>query len=54
METDDVAPSSADGDINMQDAKGSTDAPGAENGVPESGDKPVQMETDSKVNVIRI
>lgn len=55
METDDassdsVPPSSTEADVNMQDAKGTTDAPGAENGVPESGDKPVQMETDNKVH----
>lgn len=54
METDDAAPESApsgsgDADVNMQDFKGSGDAPGVENGVPESGDKPVQMETDVKV-----
>ncbi|KAL9463374.1 hypothetical protein AB3S75_001229 [Citrus x aurantiifolia] len=57
METDEVPsdaapPSSSETDVNMQDAKGTadaqgtTDAPGAENGVPESGDKPTQMETD--------
>lgn len=61
METDEVPsdaapPSSSETDVNMQDAKGTadaqgtTDAPGAENGVPESGDKPTQMETD-KVGV---
>lgn len=54
METDDVprdatAPGSTETDVNMQDAKGAADASGAENGVPESGDKPAQMETDSKV-----
>ncbi|KAG9459291.1 hypothetical protein H6P81_003799 [Aristolochia fimbriata] len=56
METDDVttdapAASGNETDINMQDAKEATDAApgGAENGVPESGDKPVQMETDTKV-----
>ncbi|XP_057459721.1 heat shock 70 kDa protein 15-like [Actinidia eriantha] len=51
METDeapnDSTPSAAENDINMQDAK--ADASGPENGVPESGDKPVQMETDAKV-----
>ncbi|KAL2493089.1 Heat shock 70 kDa protein 14 [Abeliophyllum distichum] len=46
---DSVPPSGAETDVNMQDAK--TDVPGAENGVPESGDKPVQMETDTKVEV---
>ncbi|KAK2654895.1 hypothetical protein Ddye_014751 [Dipteronia dyeriana] len=54
METDEasndaVPPSSNETDENMQDAKGTADASGAENGVPESGDKPVQMETDTKV-----
>ncbi|GAV72682.1 HSP70 domain-containing protein [Cephalotus follicularis] len=52
MDTDEspseaAAPSSNETDINMQDAKGS-DAQGVENGVPESGDRPVQMETDVK------
>lgn len=55
METDEtpndaVPPSSSESDVNMQDSKGTADVPGAENGVPESGDKPVQMETDNKVN----
>lgn len=55
METDEAPsdaapPSSNETDVNMQDAKGTADAPGAENGVPESGDKPVQMETE-KVGV---
>lgn len=54
METDeasvDAAPSTtSETDVNMQDAKGASAALGAENGVPESGDKPVQMETDAKV-----
>ena len=44
METDDTHPSSTETDVNMQDAK--MDVPGAENGVPESGDKTSQMETD--------
>lgn len=35
-------------DANMQDTTG--DAPGVENGVPDSADKPVQMETDAKVS----
>ncbi|XP_027167776.1 heat shock 70 kDa protein 15 [Coffea eugenioides] len=53
METDEVPsdgapPSSTETDVNMQDTKGAAEAPGAENGVPDSGDKPVQMETDSK------
>ncbi|MED6111330.1 hypothetical protein PIB30_051432 [Stylosanthes scabra] len=65
METDEAAaaaaaadgpapPSSTDNDVNMQDAKATTDAnettgaAAGENGVPEA-DKPVQMETDNKV-----
>ncbi|CAA2957822.1 heat shock 70 kDa 15-like [Olea europaea subsp. europaea] len=47
---DSLPPSATEADVNMQDAK-ADDAPGAENGVPESGDKPVQMETDTKVEV---
>lgn len=41
---------SGEADVNMQAAKGTTDsdASGVENGVPET-DKPVQMETDTKV-----
>ena len=55
METDEApsdtaAPSANETDVNMQDAKGTADAAGVENGVPESGDKPVQMETDTKVS----
>lgn len=53
METDespaDAPPSSNENDVNMQDAKGTTDA-GAENGGAESGDQSVQMETDAKVS----
>ncbi|KAG5537664.1 hypothetical protein RHGRI_024944 [Rhododendron griersonianum] len=53
MDTDetpsDSAPSATETDINMQDAK--FDTPGAENGVPDSGDKPIHMETDAKVEV---
>ncbi|GLT52070.1 hypothetical protein SLA2020_254320 [Shorea laevis] len=54
METDEAPsdaapPSTNEGDVNMQDAKPAADAPGVENGVPESDEKPVQMETDSKV-----
>ncbi|MED6133920.1 hypothetical protein PIB30_032721 [Stylosanthes scabra] len=60
METDEAAadgpapPSSTDNDVNMQDAKATADAnetagaAAGENGVPEA-DKPVQMETDNKV-----
>lgn len=54
METDEapsnaVAPSSNEADADMQDAKAAANASGAENSNPESGDKPVQMETDNKV-----
>ncbi|RDX63223.1 Heat shock 70 kDa protein 14, partial [Mucuna pruriens] len=57
METDEApadaaAPSSTnDNDVNMQDAntEATADAPGAENGIPETGDKPVQMDTGTKV-----
>ncbi|KAG9129975.1 hypothetical protein Leryth_007091 [Lithospermum erythrorhizon] len=53
METDDAPPPSAtEADVNMQDAKASADASASENGVPGSGkDTPVQMETDTKVEV---
>ncbi|XP_020249769.1 LOW QUALITY PROTEIN: heat shock 70 kDa protein 15-like [Asparagus officinalis] len=46
MDTDEakVDSSAAENDVNMQDAPGT----GAENGVPETEDKPVQMETDAK------
>lgn len=47
MDTDKA---SGETDVNMQDAKEPSDAAGADNGVPESADKPVQMETDAKVN----
>ncbi|KAA3455551.1 heat shock 70 kDa protein 15-like [Gossypium australe] len=54
METDEKpndtsAPGANETDVNMQDAKGAAEAAGVENGVPQSGDKPVQMETDTKV-----
>ncbi|KAF8052376.1 hypothetical protein N665_1567s0005 [Sinapis alba] len=45
MDTDNAA---GESDVNMQDAKETSDAAGADNGVPESADKPVQMETESK------
>ncbi|KAL0661484.1 hypothetical protein Bca4012_098321 [Brassica carinata] len=45
MDTDKA---SGETDVNMQDAKETSDAAGAENGVTEPADKPVQMETDSK------
>ncbi|KAF7124663.1 hypothetical protein RHSIM_Rhsim12G0198100 [Rhododendron simsii] len=51
MDTDEAssdAVPTTESDVNMQDAKGGTDVPGAENGAPDSGDKPVQMETDAK------
>ncbi|PIN04454.1 Molecular chaperones HSP105/HSP110/SSE1, HSP70 superfamily [Handroanthus impetiginosus] len=54
METDEppadpalAPPAATETDVNMQDAK--TDGAGAENGVLETGDKPVQMETEAKV-----
>ncbi|KAL0354703.1 UNVERIFIED_CONTAM: Heat shock protein 14 [Sesamum radiatum] len=47
METDEAPPSTAGTDENMQDAN--NDGAGAENGVPESGDKTSEMDTDSKV-----
>ncbi|KAL8537586.1 hypothetical protein ACS0TY_012634 [Phlomoides rotata] len=52
METDELPidpapPSTTEADVNMQDSK--PDGAGVENGIPESGDKPVQMETDAKV-----
>lgn len=54
MDTDkafaEAAPASGDSDVNMQDAKETSDAAGTDNGVPESADKPVQMETDSKAS----
>ncbi|KAF7135359.1 hypothetical protein RHSIM_Rhsim08G0221200 [Rhododendron simsii] len=54
MDTDetpsDSAPSATETDINMQDAK--FDTPGSENGVPDSGDKPIHMETDAKAMVL--
>lgn len=63
METDEAAadtatpPSANDNDVNMQDANvnanPSADVTGAENGTPEAGDKPVQMDTDTKVMVKR-
>lgn len=54
METDELPtnptpPSTMEADVNMQDSK--PDGAGVENGVPESGDKPVQMETDAKVSL---
>ncbi|XP_014501310.1 heat shock 70 kDa protein 15 [Vigna radiata var. radiata] len=56
METDEPAagaatpPSTNDNDVNMQDANANAtaDVPGAENGTSEAGDKPVQMDTDTK------
>ena len=60
METDEAPPADAaappslnDNDVNMQDAKATTDAPEAKNGIPEAGDKPVQMDTDTKVDTDR-
>lgn len=48
VHTDPATYSTPETDVNMQDSK--TVAPEAENGVPESGDKPAQMETDKKVS----
>ncbi|XP_047157901.1 heat shock 70 kDa protein 15-like [Vigna umbellata] len=56
METDEPAagaatpPSTNYNDVNMQDANANAtaDVPGAENGTSEAGDKPVQMDTDTK------
>ena len=45
MDTDKA---SGESDVNMQDAKETSDAAGTDNGVPE----PVQMETDSKVSFL--
>ncbi|OWM78193.1 heat shock 70 kDa protein 15-like [Punica granatum] len=59
MDTDEqpgsVPPTSGEADVNMQDAKGTAegDATGVENGVPESTDKPVQMETDNKTEALK-
>ncbi|KAL5994097.1 hypothetical protein ACLOJK_034968, partial [Asimina triloba] len=60
METDaatnDAAPEgTSENDVNIQDARTASDTPGTgvENGVPESGDKPVQMETDNKAEVTK-
>ncbi|KAF5205686.1 Heat shock protein [Thalictrum thalictroides] len=53
MDTDEspseTVPVEAGEDVNMQDAKPTGDAPEADNGAPESADKPVQMEADVKV-----
>ncbi|XP_073017569.1 heat shock 70 kDa protein 15-like [Primulina eburnea] len=49
VHTDPATSSTPDADVNMQDSK--IDAPEPENGVPESGDKPAQMETDKKVEI---
>lgn len=46
-------PTSNDTDVNMQDAKASPETPGVENGIPEAGDKSVQIDSDSsKVGTI--
>jgi heat shock protein 4 len=46
-------PNGNDADVNMQDAKANADTPGVENGVPENGDKPAQMDVDdAKVSTI--
>lgn len=56
METDEASadpaiPSSNETDVNMQDAKASSDAPRSENDVPEAGEKTAEMETDAKVGI---
>ncbi|CAI9773628.1 unnamed protein product [Fraxinus pennsylvanica] len=58
METDEAAvdpahSSTTETDINMQDAKGSAEVPGAENGVPDVGDKLSQMETDANAEALK-
>lgn len=45
-------PASSDTGANTQDAKASTDASEVENGIPESGDKPLQTDTDTKVSIV--
>ena len=55
MDTDEASSNPAlttttESDVNMQNATGATDVPGTENGALESGEKPVQMETDVKVS----
>lgn len=58
MDTDEApadaaaAPSSNDTDVNMQDAKAAADTTEGENGIPDAADKPVQMETDTKVGSV--
>ncbi|CAK8574710.1 unnamed protein product [Lathyrus sativus] len=49
VDTDAAAPPTSndnDADVNMQDAKPSADTPGVENGIPETGNKPAQMDVD--------
>ncbi|KAJ8773477.1 hypothetical protein K2173_004307 [Erythroxylum novogranatense] len=48
VHNDGAPPSSTESDVNMQEAKGTADASGFENGVPDPGDKPAQMDTDTK------
>jgi heat shock 70kDa protein 4 len=59
METDHESQNdggAAGADVNMQDSKPESDtgsaAPGSENGVSQSNDKPMQMETENKVTSI--
>ena len=53
MDTDEAVneASKTETDLNMEDAKSASNssASGVDNGVPESNDKPVEMETDNKV-----
>ncbi|KAF8393340.1 hypothetical protein HHK36_021582 [Tetracentron sinense] len=50
----DVAPAgTGDSDVNMQDAEVTSGVSGVENGVPDAGDNPAQMETDAKTEVVK-
>ncbi|CAL9195417.1 unnamed protein product [Musa hybrid cultivar] len=52
-ENDENGSSKTENDVDMQEAEGTTDnsSAGFENGAPKAGEKPVQMDTDSKVEV---
>ena len=45
-------PSSNDTGANMENGKASIDASGVEDGIPESGGKPLQTDTDTKVSTV--
>ncbi|KAK8674673.1 hypothetical protein V6N13_032779 [Hibiscus sabdariffa] len=49
LEGEEEVSAKGDTDVKMQDAKGTADVAAVENGVPESGDKPMKMEIDTKV-----